>query len=376
MERDETRAERKRSRRLFVIASLAVVIAGVLLTVLTVRKEHSLAKETRLLGERITSGDQVVTAVVRPAPETRQVTVTGEARPYATATLYGKISGYVKEIRVDKGDRVQAGQILAVLESPELDRQVDAAKADAKAKRDDAKRAYALLGKNAIAYQDWERLDALAQVAEATAASLLAQKEYELIRAPFSGTVAIRYVDPGALVQAALNAQTTALPVLSLSRTDRLRVYVYLDQRNANLVRAGDRALVADSSRPAVRVSALVTRMSGELDTRTRTLLTEVEVDNRKGAIKAGSFVEVTLWLRAGSHVAVPAAALLLRRDVPYVAVVAPDGRIFVRPVTIADTDGITLRLSHGVSEGEQVVLNPPAGIDDGQHVRPAAGGK
>jgi RND family efflux transporter MFP subunit len=177
-------------------------------------------------------------------------------------------------------------------------------------------------------------------------------------------------------VQTAVATQTAALPVVTLSRVDRLRVYVYLDQKNANLVRPGDSALIADPARPEVKVSASVTRMSGELDPKTRTLLTEVEVDNRGGKIIAGSFVEVTLKLRTGANVAVPAEALLMRGEKPHVAVIDGANKARIRPVVIAGTDGTTVKLHSGLSSGEKVILSPGAGIQEGELVRPAAGAK
>lgn len=104
------------------------------------------------------------------------MTLIGEARPYATVTLYAKLSGYLREVRVDKGDRITTGQVLAVIESPELDRQYDAAIADAKIKRADAERARRLLPHNAVSRQAVDDAEAAAQVSEATAASLEAQK--------------------------------------------------------------------------------------------------------------------------------------------------------------------------------------------------------
>ena len=198
----------------------------------------------------------------------------------------------------------------------------------------------------------------------------MAQKEYELIRAPFTGTIAIRYVDPGALIQSAVNAQTTALPVVSLSQVDRLRVFVYMDQRNAAFVRPGDRVEITDPVRPSVKVSATVTRMSGELDTKTRTLLTEVQVDNRSGIIVPGSFVQVTVWLRTGARVEVPADSLLFRDGKPNVAVVNKTNKVQIRPVSIVDSDGINLRLSEGIQPGEVVIMSPDAGMA----ARPAGG--
>jgi len=371
MSNSDISAQRKRSRRLRVGAVIAIILMALLLTLLLVEKKRNLTRETKARESEIRSGLLVHTVAAKPVPGFRSVLLIGEARPYATAALYAKISGYVKEMRVDKGDRVRAGQILAVIESPELDRQLDAARADAKSKRDDAKRAFALLGKNAAAYQDWERAEAAARISEAAEAAALVQKEYEIIRAPFAGTIAIRYVDPGALIQSAVNAQTTAQPVVSLSQVDRLRVYVYMDQRNAAFVRPGDRVEITDPARPSVKVSATVTRMSGELDTRTRTLLTEVQVDNRSGVIVPGSFVQATIWLRTGARVEVPADALLFRDGKPNVVVAGKDNKAQIRPVSIVDSDGINLRLSEGVRAGEVVVVSPQAGMADGAHIDP-----
>ena len=376
MNHDDLPAQERRSRRLRVGAIIAIIFMALLLAFLLVEKKRNLIRETRARESEIKSGLLVRTVPAKPVPGFRSVLLLGEARPYATATLYAKISGYVKEIKVDKGDRVRAGQVLAVIESPEIDRQVDAAKADAKSKRDDAKRAFALLGKNAAAYQDWERAEAAAQISEANEAAAIVQKEYELIRAPFAGTIAIRYVDPGALIQSAISSQTAAQPVVSLSQVDRLRIYVYMDQRNAAFVRPGDRAEITDPSRPSVKVSATVTRMSGELDTRTRTLLTEVQVDNRSGAIVPGSFVQATIWLKTGARVEVSADSLLFRDGKPNVVVVDKANKAQIRPVSIVDSDGISLRLSEGLAAGESVIVSPEAGMADGTHVDPVGATK
>jgi membrane fusion protein, multidrug efflux system len=155
-----------------------------------------------------------------------------------------------------------------------------------------------------------------------------------------------------------------------------LRVYVYMDQRNAAFVRPGDRAEITDPVRPSVKVSATVTRMSGELDTKTRTLLTEVQIDNRSGTIVPGSFVQATIWLRTGARVEVPADSLLFRDGKPNVAVVANTNKVEIRPVSIVDSDGINLRLSEGIKPGEVVIKSPDAGMADGVQVDPVAAQK
>lgn len=361
----------KARRRLFVSGAVLIVLALALLLVLFVNKRAYIAKE---VGERAAeekTGPEVRVVTAQRSPESLTVTLTGEARPYATVTLYAKVSGYLKDIPVDKGDRVSAGQVLAVIESPELDRQYEAAVVDAQDKKRDAERAKELVGKKYISQQDADHAEAAAREAEANAEALRIQKGYEILRAPFHGTVTARFADPGALVQSATTSETTALPLVTLSQTDRLRVYVYLDQRYAALVRIGDRAEISDASRPEIRLPASVSRISGELDSRTRTLLTELDVQNRRGLVLAGSFVQVSLKLRTAPAVEIPAEALLMKGEQAFVAVIASRNTVSFRPVTIGDSDGKTVRLSSGLDDGEQVVLNPGFGIEDGEQVQP-----
>ena len=279
---------------------LAIIIALALLALIG-KQRASLSKEEKSLESSNEAGRPVNVVKATRAPDERSVTLPGEARPYATVTLYSKVSGYIQEIRVDKGDKVQADQILAIIDSPELTRQYDAAVADAKNKRLDAERALQLFNTGAVSSQSYHGSETTAEIAEKNAASLLAQKDYLTVRAPFSGTITARFVDPGALVQGATSGQTTALPVVTISDTDRLRVYVYPDQKTASLIKVGDRAEIWDTTRPDVKLTATVTRTSGELDLKTRTLLVEIDCGNRDGLILAGSFVQVTL---APSHAA------------------------------------------------------------------------
>ncbi len=352
-----------------------VLIAAAALFVLIVKHETSLSREEESLESNSKAGQSVNVVSATRAPDDRSVTLPGEARAYATVILYAKVSGYIKEIRVDKGDKVQADQIIATIESPELTRQYDAAVADAKNKRLDAERALQLLRSGSVSDQSYHGSATTAEIAEKTAASLLAQKEYLTVRAPFSGTITARFVDPGALVQAATGAQTTALPIVTLSETDRLRVYVYPDQKTASLVRVGDHAEISDTARPDVKLTATVTRTSGELDLKTRTLLVEVDCDNRGGSILAGSFVQVTLHLRMPPQVEIPAKALIIRGKNTYVGVITPENKLSLRPVEIYESDGTTVRLASGVQEGEKVALDLGQSAQDGQHVQPSMKG-
>lgn len=358
-------------RKLFIAGGLIILLAIIILVILIVNRNKRVGDELQDRQAGIKAGPHVPVATAARAPTERDVTLTGEARPYAAVTLFAKVSGYLQEIRVDKGDRVRKGQILAVIESPELDNQYDAALADARNKRVVAERAKELIQINAIARQDAESAEAAAKVAEATAAGLKAQKGYEVLRAPFSATVTARFVDPGTLVQSAVASQTATQPLVSLSRTDRLRVYIYLDQRNAAFVKVGDRAEIADAARPEVRLTATVSRVSGELDLKSRTMLVELDLDNRRGRVLAGGFVQVTLKLHTPPYIQIPAEALLMRGEKAFAGVVGTDDRVTFRPVTPVDSDGKAVRLSSGLAAGERVVLTPGAGIAEGELIQP-----
>jgi membrane fusion protein, multidrug efflux system len=363
---------RKKMGKLFFIGGILVVVVALALVVgLWKANSDYLANERRAKLEDLKAGYRVRLVRATLGPKTRPISLVGEARPYVSVTLYSKVSGFLKKIDVDKGDKVTEGQVLAVIESPELDRQYDAALADSKNKQADAQRARGLFITGAMSLQDAERIETIAKVSENTAASLKAQKEYEVVSSPFTGIVTARYADPGALVQNAATAQTSALPIVSLAQINRLRVYVYPDQSIAGLIRVGDSADISDSARPDVKITGTVTRTSGELDPKTRTLLVEIDVDNHENCLLAGSSVQVTIWVQTLQYVEVPVEALLIRGGKNFAGIVTPDERISFRPITIYDSNGKVLRLSSGVKEGELVTINVRNRISDGDKVEP-----
>jgi RND family efflux transporter MFP subunit len=361
----------KGARRLFISGAGLVALALVLLLVLFENRRGYLMNETRDRLAAVKAGPEVQVVLARHSSGERLLRLTGEARPYAAVTLYAKVSGYLKEIRVDKGDRVNAGQVLAIIESPELDRQYESAVVDAQDKRRDAGREKILVEKNLVSQQDADHAEAAAREAEANAEALKTQKEYEVLRAPFRGTVTARFADPGALVQSAANSQTTALPLVSISQTDRLRVYVYLDQKDAAVVRIGNLAEISDPSRPDVKLAASITRISGELDPKTRTLLAELDVDNKQGLLLAGSFVQVSLKLKTATSLEIPAEALLMKGEKAFAAVITEGNKVHFLPIVVADSDGKMVQIRSGLEEGQQLVLNPGFGIADGAQVQP-----
>jgi len=340
-------------------------------------KKVNLAHEEQSRTATMDAGPRVAVVTVDASLREQVISLLGEARPFVSATLYAKVSGYLKEITVDKGDRVKADQLLAVIESPELDHQHQAAVADAKNKRLNADRARTLAKRDMIAQQEADTAGADADVAEANVRSLAAQKSYEVIRAPFAGVVVARYGDPGALVQNAATSQTSTLPLVTVAQTNLLRVYVYPDQRDAHFIRVGDPVVITRPERPELHLNASVTRISGQLDTRTRTMLTEIDFNNRSDVILPGSFVQVTLRVhQAGSgDLAIPSESLVMRNDKPFVAVVKPDNTIAFRPVVVGVDEGPRVRIVSGLQKGERIALNLGESLAEGSHVQPVAAG-
>jgi RND family efflux transporter MFP subunit len=295
----------------------------------------------------------------------------GETHPFASVTMYGKVAGYLGEVRVDKGDQVRAGQLLATIVSPELDQQVTAARADARNKRRQAHRMQSLAGPGVVSTQDVDSATASADVAEAQEAALRTQDAYRTLRAPFAGTVTARFADSGALIQSAAGAQAGALPVVTIANTKRLRIYVYLDQASAAFVKVGDAADVRVAERPGWARPAKVARLSGELTPRTRTMLTEIDVDNADGALLPGSFVEVEIKIQMPSLVQIPAEALVTRGTQTLATVVDDNGRLHFRPVRLADHDGEFARVLDGIQPGDMLALNVGETVDDGSLVQP-----
>ena len=277
------------------IAKRFLIGAFSLLFVIVVVKWGMVKYEERVRAAEIAAGPQVKTAKIIPSPGEHVITLIGETRPYQEATLYAKVSGYLKTVKVDKGDLVKQGQVLAIIESPETDQGYEAAMADNKNKQAIAMRMNTLLNKKLVSQQEADQSRADADVAAARYHTAEILKNYEVLRAPFPGTVTARYADPGSLVQNATNSQSSALPVVTVSTIDHLRVDVFVDQHDAIYVEKDEAIEITLTDRPGFKIEGKVSRVSGELDPRTKMLLTEIDLKNDKHDLVAGSFVQVAL---------------------------------------------------------------------------------
>jgi RND family efflux transporter MFP subunit len=349
-------------------------ILGVLFIVVTVFISWTVMSniiESRRREAEILKGPRVRVAKVTATPADRTVKVTGEARPFASVTLYAKVSGYIKKVLVDKGDVVKKDQILAIIESPETDKAYEAAFADEKNKSAISVRIQKLFERNLVSQQERDQAVSDAEVSAAHLQSQLVLKSYETLRAPFAGTITARFADPGALMQNATSSQTSALPVVSISQVNQLRVYVYLDQRDAAFAEKGTPVQISLSERPGLVLEGRVARLAGELDEKTRMLLTEIDLDNAEGKIVPGSLVDVSLHIRSAPGLEAPVEALVLREGKPFVPVISDKDEVNYSEVEIGDNDGQKIKLLSGVKQGDEVALNLGGNVPDHGKVRP-----
>jgi len=356
----------------YVVAFVFVAIAEAAVYFFYSGKQKQLEEEGKARAAMVDQGPLLATAVSVRGPDFRKVTLLGEARPYKTATLYAKVSGYLSRIAVDAGDRVKAGQFIAEINSPELDAQYRGATASLENRRKLAERTRDLAEKGFFSQQALDYAETDVRTQEDVAKEIRTMQNYRVLVAPFAGVVTTRYVDPGALVTNATNNQSAAQPVVTISDTSKLRVTVYVDQVDASFIKPGTKVEILDSSNPAVKAEATVSRTSGELDPRTRTLATQVDFDNTNGTFISGSFVSVSLLIPSKSFIEVPSTELVTREGKSLVAAVGEDKRLKFTPVDVAVTDGKVIRIANGIGEGVRVALNVPNTISDGAKVNPA----
>jgi HlyD family secretion protein len=395
-------------RKLFWLAGLAVVVV-IAVGAYGHWRTNSAAKQTQNdINDEIPT---VRTASAKELSDPIKITLPGQTQGFDYASIFARATGYIAERKVDIGSPVKKGDLLARIASPDLDRQLDqaeaqllqmnAALAQAKAQVNLAEAnlklgnvTYSRIG--SLAEKGWATLqnrdnqaanvssqqanvdaaDAGVKVAEANVraqeASLNRLKTltaFEEVTAPFDGTVSSRNIDVGDLVNADTGGGT---PMFGVVKDDILRVDVNVPQTQAIGIRDGLQAKIHVFELPSHAFSGKVTRNAGALQSASRTLLIQVDVKNEDHALRAGAFVNVELDVpRPHPNTQVPAEALIFNRDGLHVATEA-DGSIALKPVNVYRDLGETVELDSGLKGGDQVVLNPPTNIHDGQRVKVA----
>jgi RND family efflux transporter MFP subunit len=331
-------------------------------------------------------------AVIHPkrgAPA-EEVMLPGNAQAYVATPIYARTSGYLKKWYFDIGAHVKAGQLLAEIETPEVDRQLDQARADlatAQANYDlsqtTAERYQALLKSDSVAKQDVEdrvgdlhAKKAMVDSSKSNVQRLEETQRFQRVYAPFDGVITARNIDIGALIDAGANAPGKEL--FDIAATGRLRVYVNVPQTYSRDVTPGGAAELTLAEFPGRQFSGKIARNSEAIDPASRTLLTEVDVENASGILLPGAFVSVHLKLRSkAATVVVPVNALIFRSEGMQVAVVR-GGKAELTPVTIGRDYGTEVEVLSGVSPADEVIENPSDSLVSGTEVRiaPKTGGE
>jgi RND family efflux transporter MFP subunit len=364
----------------FVLLAAAAVIIGYLIySGITAR-----ARATAALERNTVSSSIPTVAVVKPkvADGAEEVVLPGNMQAFTDTPIWARASGYLRVWHVDIGARVKRGQLLAEIESPELDQQLQQAKANLsvananlKLSKITAERYSNLFKTDSVAKQD---VDNAVQDAEAKQATVNADQAnvarleqlvgYEKVFAPFDGVITARNVDVGALVDADANAPGKELFHLASNAT--LRVYVSVPEAYSRAARPGVTASLTLTEFPGRQFHGTIARNAESIDMNSRTLLVEVDVANRGGELLPGSYVSVHLKLPSKVEaLTVPASSLLFRSAGLQVATVR-DERVRLTPVTIGHDYGDEVEIVSGLGLNESVVVNPSDSIASGQQVR------
>ncbi|MGO9037323.1 MAG: efflux RND transporter periplasmic adaptor subunit [Steroidobacteraceae bacterium] len=368
----------------------ALLVGGGVVMALRVVHAHALADATTLHAKQY-----VQTVQPKSGGDATSVTLPGTLQGFIEATVYARSSGYVVRWLKDIGAPVNKGALLAEITAPEVDQelyQAEAARAQAAASaalaKSTAERWQRLRVKDAVTQQDLdERLSAYSQAqanlaaAEANVARLRSLQGFNKVVAPFDGVVTRRDVDVGDLVDAGNGGAGKAL--FSVAQVDPLRLYVYVPQAYAHLVKVGDAVTVTLAERAGEEYRGTIANTARAIDTSTRTMQVEIRVPNPRGELIAGSYVQVSLPIRTGgSALEVPSNVLLFRPDGPRVALVDGGGRVRLAAVRLGTDFGNSIAILSGVSADDRIILNPADSITDGDIVTladaaaPPLGGK
>ncbi len=371
-------------RALLVIGVvLLVLVVGAVIAMLLRRHDSDvLAKET----ER----ESVPTvAVIHPTAERpdEELVLPGTLQAFEESPIYARTNGYLLRWYKDIGSRVIKGDLLADIDTPEVDQelmQTRATRQQIVAQMDLAKinsdRYLSLRKTDSVSQQEadqqasgYQQAKANLDAADANVRRLEELESFKHVYAPFSGVLTRRNVDPGALINAGSTGGSAGKELFDMARVDPLRVYISVPQNYAPAIKNGMEAWVTLQEFPGQKFKGTVARTAEAIDPTTRTLLTEVDVPNKDGHLLPGSFGEVHFRPGiSGERVTLPVNTMLFRQEGPQVAVVGSDNKVQLRPITIGRDYGATLEILGGVSVEDQVVVNPADSLEEGQQVNVA----
>jgi len=372
--------------KLLIGAMLLVLITAGVVTFLNKKSEtDALAKETEAVSIP-------TVAVVQPQtePGNDELVLPGNLQAFIESPIFARTNGYLLRWYKDIGSKVEKGELLAAIDTPEVDQELS----QAKASREQIK---AALGMAKISADRWANLlktDSVSQqeadqqassydqalanmaAAEANVHRLQDLESFKSVYAPFSGVLTRRNVDPGALINS--GAQAAGKELFDIARVDPLRVYISVPQAYAPNIKVGMKANVTLQEFPGQKFVGTVVRTAEAIDPTTRTLNTEVDVPNKDGKLLPGSFGQVHFATGTSvPRITIPVNAMLFRAEGAQVAVVDKDGKVHLRPINIGRDFGATLEILGGLDVSDQIIINPSDSLEEGQQVhvaKPTAG--
>ncbi|TDV07873.1 RND family efflux transporter MFP subunit [Paraburkholderia caballeronis] len=376
------RGQAGRRARIALLVIALLLAAGAARTIVSnLMNAHRLADTTKQNAKQYVS-------VVQPSPagDNGRLVLPGTLRGYVEAPIYSRANGYVLHWYADIGAHVKQGQLLAELDTPEIDQELSQAQAQRQQAestlalaRTSFERAQQLRLRDAVSQQELDdRQGAYSQdianvaAADANVRRLAQMKSFQRIVAPIDGVVTQRNIDIGDLVNAGNDGAGRAL--FTIAQADSLRLYVDVPQTYANQVAVGQHVSVAQPELPGVAFDGRVTRTSQAISVATRTLQIEITLPNHDGRLLPGTYVQAALQMDPAGTMTVPGNTLLFRAQGPQVAVAGTDGKVHLKKIEIARDLGQTLEISHGLLRTDRVILNPGDSIAEGDSVVVTAG--
>jgi len=370
----------KRTGIIAAVAAIALVGIGIGTRV------HSQAQLATWTQDQSTPTVTVIHA--KPSAATTALTLPATLQALQSAPIYARTSGYIRKWYVDIGDPVRPGQLLAVIDAPEVDQQLAAARADLQTARANqqlaattATRWQTMLGKDAVSKQETDEKvgdlaakSAVANAARANVGRLQYQQGFTRLTAPFAGVVTTRSTDIGALVTA---GSAATAPLFTVSDVSKIRAFVKVPQAYSAQVHPGMEIQLGLPEYPGRAFKAVMTRSAGAVDTSSGTVLVELLADNGDRALKPGAYSQATFPIGgAGNAVELPASAMIIGKNGTQVAVLDAGGKVQLKTVTIGRDLGDRVQISAGLTPADQVIDNPPDSIQSGDKVQVARGGK
>jgi RND family efflux transporter MFP subunit len=381
---DQIKPVSGRKLRLFGLAAGAVVVFVVVSGI--VEREKSSAE----LREWTDAQSIPTVAVALPSVKTNNPTIAlpGRLEAYSRAPIYARVSGYLKDWKVDIGAKVKAGELLAEIDAPDLDQQLlqaraDLANAEAAAKLSAAtlKRRQTLLNSNFVSLQeidertaDLSSKEAQVKAMQANVDRLQALAGYKRVEAPFDGIVTERNTDVGALISGGGGSGPAMFVV---SDVKKLRVYVNVPQSYLAAIHIGSQAEISVPEYPGRTFPAIVETSSQSVDAASGTTRMQLSFDNSKGELRPGGYADVSLKLSGDSQpLSIPASALVFDNKGLRVATVDGSDQVLFKAVTIARDLGREIEIATGLAADDRIIVTPLDGVVDGDKVRIASGSK